>query len=72
MHATLSKCSHTGKAEVVFLPMINLSASNKNIIYSTLLFIATQAKSYNYTSILSFDQPFWWKAMLIIENAELS
>lgn len=72
MHAALEKCSHPGKAEVVFLPMIDLSASDDTCIYSTLHFIATQAKLYNYTPILTFDQPLWWKAMLILENAELS
>jgi hypothetical protein len=72
MHAALAKCSHPGKAEVVFLPMIDLSASDDTFIYSTLHFIATQAKFYNYTPMLTFDQPFWWKALLILENTELS
>lgn len=58
MHATLSKCSHPGKAEFVFLPMINLSASDENCIYSTLHFIVTQAKSYNVHTKL-------WSTLLV-------
>jgi hypothetical protein len=72
MDAALSSNSHPGKSEVVFLPMIDMSASDENCIYSTLHFIATQAKNNGYTPILTFDQPLWWKAMLIIENADPS
>ncbi|EFX81166.1 hypothetical protein DAPPUDRAFT_102733 [Daphnia pulex] len=72
MDASLSRNSHPGKSEVVFLPMIDMSASDENCIYSTLHFIATQAQNNGYSPILTFDQPLWWKAMLIIENADPS
>ncbi len=72
MDAALSRNSHPGKSEVVFLPMIDMSASDENCIYSTLHFIATQAQNHGYTPILTFDQPLWWKAMLIIEYADPS
>lgn len=70
MHAALANNNHPGKSEVVFLPMIDLSSSDENCLYSTLLFIASQASYYGYTPILTFDQPLWWKSMLIVENDE--
>lgn len=63
--------NHPGKADIVFLPMIDLSASNDTCVYSTLYFIANQAKKYNFTPIVTFDQQLWWKAMMIVENAGL-
>ena len=60
---------HPGKANIVFLPMIDLSASNETCIYSTLNFIATQGTRYGFTPTVTFDQPLWWKAMEIIANS---
>lgn len=62
---------HPGKTNVFFLPMIDLSASSDSCVYSTLDFIGTQGKLYNYTPMVTFDQQLWWKAMMIIENASL-
>lgn len=50
MDAALSSNSHPGKSEVVFLPMKDMSASDENCIYSTLHFIATQAKKRLYSN----------------------
>ena len=40
-------------------------------IYSTLRCVCAQAKEYNVshvTPIVTFDQPLWWKSLLIIEG----
>ena len=62
----------SGKSDVVFLPMIDLSASDDTCIYSTLFFIANQGNKYGFNPIFTFDQPLWWKAMVIIAEASLN
>jgi hypothetical protein len=37
-------------------------------IYSTLIFVAKQARTHHVTPVLTFDQPLWWKAMTIVET----
>ena len=61
--------SHPGKAGVVYLPFINLPASDEICINSTLHFVADQARRYGVVPILTFDQPLYWKARKLIENA---
>ena len=56
------------KSSVQFLPMIDMDPSNLTCIYSTLSFIVDQAKRYNLIPIITFDQPLWWKALLIVLN----
>ncbi|EFX80230.1 hypothetical protein DAPPUDRAFT_318926 [Daphnia pulex] len=63
--------NHPWKAEIVFLPIIDMPASNDTTINSTLMFIATKAKKCGFTPIVTFDQQLWWKAMQIIEYASL-
>ena len=63
---------HPGKSDVVFLPMIDLSASDDTCVYSTLYFIANQGQKCGFHPIVTFDQPLWWKAMLIIAEASLT
>ena len=58
---------HPGKSSVMFLPMIDTSASDVTCIYSTLEFISSYARQYNVTPIIAFDQPLWWKALNIID-----
>lgn len=72
MQCALSGKKHPGKSNVVFLPMIDLSSSKDSCIFSTLMFIAEQAMSYDYCPIVTFDQPLYWKAMMIIANSDLS
>ena len=64
--------SHPGKSSVFFLPMIDMSASDMSCIHSTLYFIAEQADRYKHTPIVTFDQPLWWKAQVIISNEQPS
>ena len=63
--------NHPSVSDIVFLPMIDLSASDDTTIYSTLCFIASQGVRYGFTPIVTFDQQLWWKAMLIIANSSL-
>ena len=58
---------HPGKSSVMFLPMIDMSASDVICIYSTLEFISSHARQYHVTPIKTFDQPLWWKALNIID-----
>ena len=60
--------AHPGQSSIKFLPMINMSASDPSCIYSTLSFIADHAKRYNSDPIITFDQPLWWKAFLMVES----
>ena len=61
--------NHPGKSSIVFLPMIDLPASDDTCIYSTLLFIVDQAMRHGFTPVVTFDQPLWWKAMKMVEAA---
>ena len=65
---TISKGSHPGKSSVTFLPMIDMDPTNMSCIYSTLKFVEAQCKKQHTTTIITFDQPLWWKAQLIVES----
>lgn len=67
MKSTELVCN-TGKAEVIFFPMIDHSPSDLSCIYSTLLFIARQAIKMQVTPIVTFDQPLFSKAIAIIST----
>ena len=58
--------NHPGQSCVKFLPMIDLNPGDFTCIYSTLSFVADHAKKFNCTPIITFDQPLWWKAMLLV------
>ena len=60
--------SHPGQSSVVFLPMINMSSSNTTRIFSTLKFISEHARHHKVTPIITFDQPLWWNALMVIES----
>ena len=63
----VSTGSHTGTANVLFLPIIDLKSSDESCIYSTLKFIQSQAGRLNIeTPVITFDQPLWIKAVEII------
>lgn len=64
----LHQNNHTGPASVMFLPMIDLDPNDLSCIYSTLVFVSSHAKRYNCTPVITFDQPLWWKANVILEN----
>lgn len=60
--------NHPGKSSFVFLPMIDMSPSDATCIYSTLKFLCEHARRHDAIPIITFDQPLWWKALLIIES----
>ena len=58
---------------VIMLPLIDLQPSYPTFIYSTLLFIADQAKKLAIeTPCVTFCQPLWAKATSIIEETKLN
>ena len=57
-----------GQSSVTFLPMIDMNPSDMSCIFSTLSFISDHAKKYNQTPIVTFDQPLYWKALMIIHH----
>ena len=59
---------YPGKSSVQFLPMIDMDPTDMSCIYSTLTFVCKQAKAYNVTPVITSDQPFWWKALMIVES----
>ena len=68
MMQAVHQSNHPGPSSVQFLPMIDMSSSDLTCIYSTLKFICDQAQRYRVSSIVTFDQPLWWKAFMIIAN----
>ena len=49
--------------------MINMRSSNTTCIFSTLKFISEHARHHKVTTpIITFDQPLWWKALMVIES----
>lgn len=64
----MAKEKYLGKAEVLMLPIIDLSPTDMSCIYSTLRFVESQAKDLGVeTPVITFDQPLWIKATEIIE-----
>ena len=59
---------YPGQSSIIFLPMIDLDPSDKTCIYSTLLFVTEQAKRYQVTAVITFDQPLWLKALMIVRS----
>ena len=59
---------HPGKSSIEFLPMIDLDPCDSTCIYSTLKFVVFQARLYDVTPVLIFDQPLYWKALTIIRS----
>lgn len=59
---------HPGKVSIMFLPIIDMNPSDSTCIYSTLMFVSDHARRHGVTPILTFDQPLWWKALMIVES----
>ena len=64
----VNKGDHPGQSSVKFLPMIEMNPSDPTCIYSTLNFVAAHAKKHKNTPIVTFDQPLWWKAHLMVSE----
>lgn len=65
---SFNKGNHPGKSSIDILPIIDLNPSNLDCVYSTLMFLATEAAKHQIVPIITFDQPLYWKAYLIIQN----
>ena len=73
MHATTQPSNMYDVASVSFFPIIDLSSSDENCIYSTLLFVIDEAKRSNIpVPCITFDQPLWQKALGIIKVKQLN
>ena len=59
---------YPGESSVMFLPMIYLDPSDPSCIYTAMKFVLSQARWYDATPILTFDQPLYWKALTIIQS----
>ena len=62
----VQKGDHPGMSSVMFLSMINVNPSDATCIYSTLKFLAEHAKRHNASTVVTFDQPLWLKALMIV------
>ncbi|WAR03768.1 hypothetical protein MAR_010326 [Mya arenaria] len=58
--------NHPGKSSFIFLPMIDMNPSDATCIFSTLKFVSEHARRHHVKPIITFDQPLWWKALMII------
>lgn len=67
MYST-SVSDYPTKATVTFMPMIDLSPSDLSCIYSTLYFVCDQAQRYGVTPVITFDQPLFQKACMIVDQ----
>ncbi len=65
MMQMIHKDDHPGQSSILFLPIIDMNSSDMTCLYTTLLYVSSHAKHYGVTPILTFDQPLWWKALII-------
>ena len=65
--------NYSGKSNVAFLPIIDLSPSHPSCIFTILEFVIDQAKSLNVeTPVITFDQPLWIKATEVATAKSMS
>ena len=56
---------------MIFMPMIDLSPSDPSCIhpvYSTMVYVSAQAQKNQVTPVLTFDQPLYMKATMILQS----
>ena len=58
--------------EVEFLPFIDLNPADMSACYTVLEFVIAESKKQAQQAIVTFDQPLWWKAMIIKKTKELT
>ena len=64
----LNNGDHPGKSSMFFLPMVDLNPSDYSCILSTLQFVSKEAKRHASSTVLTFDQPLYWKSQEIKAN----
>ena len=57
--------NNPGLSNITFLSMIDLNPSDMPCVYSTLKFVSKEASHHNRTPVTTFDQPLYWKALII-------
>ena len=64
---------YPSKSDIYLLPIVDLNSSDPTCIYSTLLYVESQAKKLKIiTPCITFDQPLWIKAMDIIKSKSMN
>ena len=48
--------------------LIDLDPTDPSCIYTTMKFVSSQARRYDATPILTFDQPLYWKALTMFQS----
>ncbi|CAJ1064633.1 hypothetical protein SNEBB_002215, partial [Xyrichtys novacula] len=66
MHLLHKECEYPGKSSVQFLPMIDMNPGDKTCILSTLDYLCSLSSKHNMPTIISLDQPLFWKASEIV------
>ena len=69
MHTIHSGNEHPGQSSIVYLPMIDMYSGDATCILSTLEYLCNLAMKYKLSPIITFDQPLYWKAAEIINDA---
>ena len=54
-----------GQSSFLFLPMIDLDPGDLSCIYSTLQYISSHARRHNVSTVVTFHQPLWLKAVTL-------
>ena len=68
MHLLHKECEYPGKSSVQFLPMIDMNPADKTCILSTLDYMCSLSSKHNMPTIITFDQPLFWKASEIVNS----
>ena len=66
MHLLHKECKYPGKSSVQFLPMIDMNPRDKTCILSILDYLCCLSSENNTLTIITFDQPLFWKASEIV------
>ena len=65
--------NHPPKSRIQMLPIIDLNPADETCIYSTFLYVQSQADKLNIpTPCITFDQPLWKEAVEIIDAKSLN
>ena len=65
--------SHSSPSTITMLPLIDMKPSDETCVYSTLLFVHSQARKVNMPSVcITLDQPLWLKAVEISRTSGLN
>ena len=60
---------HPGQSSVKYLPMIDMYFGDKTCILLTLEFLIGLVSMHHLTPVITFGQPLYWKATVIIQES---